>query len=220
MKKDKKTISLSQKWKRRISDTFRFFTMALFFVSLAGFFQARGAGAASSAPVINPDTDLCFIYKDKKLNTSSATTTTAPNAVCCCTSKDLKEGAEGKGATATNCPTGVCTSTPMSEIKVGSDTFPVVDPNTGEIKNQSTNPLNGFNNFVSRWYIIGFYIAVVLSVLMVIYGGFVYVTAAGSGDKVGEAKTIITDALIGLGVAVLAGAILVFLRGTKVFSFG
>ena len=94
---------------------------------------------------------------------------------------------------------------------------PAVTPGTLQITNN--NPFSNLTDVVSRWFTVGFYIAVVLAVLMVFYGGFSYAIAAGDTGKTGEAKNIILDAVIGLGVALLAGAILVFLRGPGVFVF-
>ena len=39
---------------------------------------------------------------------------------------------------------------------------------------------------------------------MIIYGGFTIITAAGSPEKAGKGKSIITYAMIGVAVAVLA----------------
>ena len=48
-------------------------------------------------------------------------------------------------------------------------------------------------------------IVVPLAVIMMIYAGFVIMTAGGSADKVSQGRKIITTALIGVVIALLAG---------------
>ncbi|MDO8524563.1 MAG: pilin [bacterium] len=54
---------------------------------------------------------------------------------------------------------------------------------------------------VTNWI---FYLLTILAVLMIIYGGFVYITAAGDPAKATSAKGILTFAIIGLAIALLA----------------
>lgn len=46
--------------------------------------------------------------------------------------------------------------------------------------------------------------------VLVLYAGFLYMTAAGDDDKVGKAKTLITQAIIGLVIVVASYAIATF----------
>ncbi len=50
-----------------------------------------------------------------------------------------------------------------------------------------------------------------VAVIMILYGGFVWMTAAGNQDKVAKAKKIITRAVIGLVIVLLAWAIVTFI---------
>lgn len=50
----------------------------------------------------------------------------------------------------------------------------------------------------------------VLSVLMIIVGGVMYITSAGDSGKADKAKGIIVSAIIGLVVAILAYAIVIY----------
>lgn len=50
----------------------------------------------------------------------------------------------------------------------------------------------------------------IIAVLIVLYGGFKWMTAAGSDEKVGEAKKIITAGIIGLIIIITAYAIASF----------
>ena len=49
-----------------------------------------------------------------------------------------------------------------------------------------------------------------VAVVFVIYGGFQYVTSQGEPDKTKDAQTTIINALIGLGIAVVATAFVSF----------
>ena len=49
-----------------------------------------------------------------------------------------------------------------------------------------------------------------IAVIMILYGGFIWLTAGGNEDKVGSAKKIISAAIIGLIVILLAWAIVNF----------
>ena len=50
----------------------------------------------------------------------------------------------------------------------------------------------------------------IIAVLIILYGGFKWMTSAGSDEKVGEAKKIITSGIIGLIIIVTAYAIATF----------
>ena len=54
------------------------------------------------------------------------------------------------------------------------------------------------------------YIVGVLAVVMIIYGGFVYMTSAGDAAKVNKGKTILIYSIVGLVIAILAYAIVNF----------
>ena len=54
------------------------------------------------------------------------------------------------------------------------------------------------------------------AILLVIYGGFLFITSQGNPGAVEKAKKTITNALIGLGIAILAYAIATFVLKTIV----
>jgi cytochrome bd-type quinol oxidase subunit 2 len=64
---------------------------------------------------------------------------------------------------------------------------------------------------VIRW-LLGF--MTLIAVVFIIYGGFVWLTAGGNEDRVEKAKQIITAAVIGLIVILLAWAIVIFVART------
>ena len=53
-----------------------------------------------------------------------------------------------------------------------------------------------------------------VAVVLVIYGGFVWLTAAGNEDNVEKAKRIISAAVIGLIIILLAWAVVIFVART------
>lgn len=64
---------------------------------------------------------------------------------------------------------------------------------------------------IMRW-MLG--IMTLIAVVMIIYAGFVWLTAAGNEDNVDKAKKIISAAVIGLIVVLLAWAIVIFVTRT------
>ncbi len=54
---------------------------------------------------------------------------------------------------------------------------------------------------VTNWI---FYIMTIVAVLMIVFGGFTYITAAGDPAKAEKGKTILTYAIIGLAIALIA----------------
>ncbi|MFH0740146.1 MAG: hypothetical protein V1819_03515, partial [bacterium] len=54
---------------------------------------------------------------------------------------------------------------------------------------------------VTNWI---FFILTILVVLMIIYGGFVYITSAGDPAGATKGKAILTYAIIGLAIALIA----------------
>lgn len=54
---------------------------------------------------------------------------------------------------------------------------------------------------VTNWI---FYILTLIAVLMIVYGGFLYVSAAGDPAKATKGKTVLTLSIIGLAIALLA----------------
>ncbi|MDD5433296.1 MAG: pilin [Candidatus Pacebacteria bacterium] len=49
-----------------------------------------------------------------------------------------------------------------------------------------------------------FYILMLVAVLMIVYGGFIYISAAGDPAKAAKGKTVLTLSIIGLAIALLA----------------
>ena len=49
--------------------------------------------------------------------------------------------------------------------------------------------------------------------LMVIYGGFLFLTSSGNSEQIGKAKKVLTGALIGLLIVFVAYAAIEFLLG-------
>ena len=50
----------------------------------------------------------------------------------------------------------------------------------------------------------------IIAIVIILYGGFIWLTSAGSEDKVGQAKKIITAGIIGLVIIFISYAIATF----------
>lgn len=59
-------------------------------------------------------------------------------------------------------------------------------------------------SFITGWL---FYILMLIVTIFIIYGGFLVITAAGDPEKSGKGKQVVTYAIIGLAVALLARVI-------------
>jgi len=57
---------------------------------------------------------------------------------------------------------------------------------------------------ITNWF---FYILILLVTVFIIYGGFVIVTASGDPEKAGKGKQVLTFAIMGLAIALLARVI-------------
>lgn len=74
---------------------------------------------------------------------------------------------------------------------------------TADLKNTVINILN---------WVLG--ILALVAVIMIIMGGFQWLTAAGNEEKIEKAKKVISAAVIGLIIVLLAWAIVIFVAGT------
>lgn len=73
-----------------------------------------------------------------------------------------------------------------------------------------SDPLTGKNGILYKVSRIIAMIAGISAVFMMMFGGFMYITANGEANKASNGKTIITAAVIGLVVIALAETILSF----------
>lgn len=76
-----------------------------------------------------------------------------------------------------------------------------------------TNLVDGDGSIVSRVINIFLYIVGVVSVIMLIYGGFRYVISGGQKEAITSAKNTILYAIVGLLIAIFAYAIIRFVLG-------
>lgn len=80
-----------------------------------------------------------------------------------------------------------------------------------DYKNSSDNEVG---TLIARVLKIMLFIIGALSVVMIVYAGFNFVTSAGDSGKVNKAKGIILYAVIGLVISLLAYAIVNFVTST------
>ncbi|MFA5714599.1 MAG: pilin [Candidatus Paceibacterota bacterium] len=88
------------------------------------------------------------------------------------------------------------------------------DPSTGIIENPiGSDTFKELVELIINWIIN---IALVLAPLIIVYGGFVYMTATGDTNKISQGKNIILYAVIGFIVALLAKSLAGILTGLVV----
>lgn len=74
---------------------------------------------------------------------------------------------------------------------------------TADLKTTVTNIIN---------WVLG--LLGIIAVIMILYGGFIWLTAAGNEENITKAKNILSAAIIGLVIILLAWAIVNYVLGT------
>ena len=101
----------------------------------------------------------------------------------------------------------------------GSVAFAATNDNTKEVckgieaTGGDCNPDDTVNKIIKNIINVFSWVVGVVAVIMVMYGGFVYVTAGGDSAKVTKGRQVITYALIGLVIVALAQVIVKFVLG-------
>ena len=98
------------------------------------------------------------------------------------------------------------TADPKNNLCMGSN----LTNNSSTCDAITKNAGNGVNNMVATIINIFSWIVGVVCVIMIIYGGFRYVTAGGDSGRVGDAKNTILYAIVGLVIVALAQVIVKF----------
>lgn len=100
---------------------------------------------------------------------------------------------------------GLLTTVPVhAQATINADTTGLTA--TGEAAYGSGAPL-GLPELIGRIISIGIALSGLIVFLILIYGGFIWMTAQGDTDKVGKAQEMITAAVIGLAIVLSAYAI-------------
>lgn len=102
-------------------------------------------------------------------------------------------------AAAAALPAAVLAATPYSIENVGGS----VGLGTADLKQTIVNIIS---------WVLG--ILALVAVVMIIIGGFQWMTAGGNEEKIEKAKKVISAAVIGLIIVLLAWAIVIFVAGT------
>ncbi len=100
----------------------------------------------------------------------------------------------------------LATTTSYAQIKKGVDATCTGDQCAGSAEGKVNTLVQDIINIFS--WIVG-----VVSVIMVIFGGFRYITSGGDAGKVTSAKNTIVYALVGLVIAALAQVLVLFVLG-------
>lgn len=82
-----------------------------------------------------------------------------------------------------------------------------------EVCKDQGDPVAGPGGLISDITTIVSVVAGIVAVVMVMYGGYLYITSAGDSNKIQEAKKTLAWSFIGLVVIVLARSIIVFVIG-------
>lgn len=101
-------------------------------------------------------------------------------------------------------------STPVSALGEGGASAGI---GAARGDNTPSNLVNGDSSIIKRAINIMLFAVGVLSVVMLIFGGFRYVISGGKKESVTNAKNTILYAIVGLLVAVFAYAIINFILG-------
>jgi hypothetical protein len=159
-------------------------------------------GASTRAAM---EADQCLSAKCSSSTTMSSTVAPTYNyttGACSCpsgySSAEVDSFNESRGITSgsNNNSTGNVTGTNNSAGSTG------LTSSTGGISNPITaSSFAELVDMVVAWILN---IAMVLAPLIIVYGGFTYITAAGDTSKIGQAKKIILYAVIGFILALLA----------------
>lgn len=102
---------------------------------------------------------------------------------------------------------GVTAATPGSDLRNGLGS-------AGTICSPSIQNINDVWLIAAAVIEILLRVAALVAVLMVIYGAITYTTSQGVPEKTSNAKDTITNALVGLAIAIMSAAIVSFIAGS------
>lgn len=74
-------------------------------------------------------------------------------------------------------------------------------------ENTDLGQVDDFGDLISKIWGFGFVVILALSVLMIVVGGFMYMSSSGSDDKVDQAKQIINGSLISTAIVLFSGVL-------------
>ncbi|HUC89961.1 MAG TPA: hypothetical protein VMR45_04120 [Patescibacteria group bacterium] len=77
-------------------------------------------------------------------------------------------------------------------------------------KAKTSDPITGPNGAIRKISLLIARITGIAAVIMIVVGGFMYVTSSGDASKANDARRVIIYALVGLVVIVLAQSIILF----------
>lgn len=100
-----------------------------------------------------------------------------------------------------------------ASVTVGAQPTSLVDGAAAAQADGAPEDIDGEDGVVRDIINLFLYIIGIIAVIMLIYGGFQYLTSAGSSDKVKNAKNTILYAIIGLVIAIFAYAIVNWVIG-------
>jgi hypothetical protein len=121
-------------------------------------------------------------------------------------------------AIATSLPAGAQVGTDINTPSVGGSLEQGTCLSTDDCSNAPTATEESVNSTVALVINIFSWIVGVISVIMIIWGGFKYITSGGDSNNVTAAKNTILYAIIGLVIVALAQVIVRFVLGAATGS--
>lgn len=95
----------------------------------------------------------------------------------------------------------------------------LADDLSGTVTEDELNSINSSTEFVNWIIKISIPLGVTCAFVLLVYAGFMMVTSQGNPDKLKESREVITNAIIGFVVVVLAVTILYLIKDTLGLSF-
>lgn len=110
----------------------------------------------------------------------------------------------------------VCSFLPAVPALAATDVFQGACSGTGSSNSaacqaKGDDPLTGPNGIITRATRLVGYITGVAAIIIMIVGGFMYVTSDGDSSKISNAKNTVIYAFVGLIIVIAAQAIIVFI---------
>ena len=108
-------------------------------------------------------------------------------------------------------------SVPKMQVDIGGLNFAAPTAQNCPTGTGQCYQIDWIGKYIAAIFQYGISLAAVLAVVMIMIGGFVWLTSGGSPDKVGKAKEYISNALLGLLLALLSYTMLYAINPRLVF---
>ncbi len=190
-----------------------FFSASFFFVSPASATTCVTDATRAAATILNADTDnwemkrVCLVSARSGCLTSSGT----DEAVLCCPASVPGIGESESCPGETSSATTPSITAPTSTLR---STW--IPPDVQRCMRSGNCTIDHIVRIGAAFANFLFGISGAIFLLIFVYGGFLYLTAGGSGDNVKKAQKMLVDAAIGMVLIFGAGTLIRFIHSTIV----